>query len=60
MAALLAASWGIGNSNLLPEAARRANLVGLVYSAVRHIWRTKVRCSSLFLLHNFLFKPIPV
>ncbi|MVA26042.1 type II toxin-antitoxin system RelE/ParE family toxin [Agrobacterium vitis] len=32
----------------------------LDYSAVRHIWRTKVRCSALYLLHNFLFKPIPV
>jgi hypothetical protein len=27
---------------------------------VRHIWRTKVRCRSLYLLHNFLFEPIPV
>jgi hypothetical protein len=30
------------------------------YSAVRHIWRTKVRCSTLYLLHNFHLKSIPI
>ncbi|NSZ41602.1 hypothetical protein G6L27_02060 [Agrobacterium vitis] len=24
------------------------------------IWRKKVRCRALYLLYNFLFKPIPI
>ncbi|MUZ61267.1 LacI family DNA-binding transcriptional regulator [Agrobacterium vitis] len=29
-------------------------------SASHPIWRTKVRCRALYLLYNFLFKPVPV
>ncbi|SMC90877.1 hypothetical protein SAMN05880593_11015 [Rhizobium sp. RU36D] len=35
-------------------------LFDVTYSAVRQIWRTKVRCSALYLLHNLHLKSIPI